>query len=655
MKKIHIFFTLIAGVAGILTAQPPVNNTGNRLQTYPKITKVNPEIQTMLNDVSTVNLKNAIQWLQDLECRDAQGTVVVEAQNWLIGQFKSFGLETQVHYFPCNDSYLGRCTEAYCNGDTLRAGNVYAIQRGTEFPDEYIVISSHYDQPDGPGADDNASGTAGVVELARVLSGHSFKRSIMYIAFNAEEYGMVGSSVFTKQCAEKNMNILGCFNLDMLGYFPEDVGALTMYAGSSDISERLWKYYQNAANIYVKEISTLRFTKGDAYGGDHQSFNIYEYPALYIGDIEYFGVHPCYHRLCDTIGAGVNNMALASAFTRATLAATVELANGWFPPQRLSAIPSHSKITVSWEAAPKTALYQLYKNDVLLAETSETSYTDNDVTDGTEYVYHVVGVHSESGEKSAPSNRDSIASSMPLALPYFNSFETGASEFRYNDVAWELTELKAQAGKKSFTNINTPEGLVFNNKLSVAELPYFSAPNNVDNLTLSFHYQGVLKEFMLETIGCIEITTDRKSWKKLIEFPRNHPNWAYYQVSLNDYIGADFVQLRFRVESSGESINRKQRQMFIDNLSINFDAIGIKEHYADKIQIHPNPSTGMFNIITGLNYSYDISVYNLQGSKVLERSGFSDGMLNVSQLPKGFYFLKIVTQDFQVTKKIVIQ
>jgi hypothetical protein len=653
MKKVFIALFLMAGV---LNAQVPVNNTGNRLQTYPKITKANPEIQNMLNKVSIGNLKNSIQWLQNLECRDAQGEAVIEAQNWLVGQFQSFGLKAHVHYFSCKNSYLGRCTQALCNGDTLRAGNVYAVQSGTEFPDEYIFICSHYDQHDGPGADDNASGTAGIVEIARILSGYSFKRSIVYIAFNAEEYGMVGSSVFTKQCAEQDMNILGCFNLDMIGFFPEDAGALTMYAGSSDISDRLWKYYQTVANVYVEKIPTLRFTKGDAYGGDHQSFNIYEYPSIFIGDIEYFDVHPCIHRLCDTIGAGVNNLELSGAFVSATLAATAELANSWLPPQRLSAIPSHSKITVGWEAAPETVLYQLYKNDALFIETSETTYIDNDVADGAEYVYYVVGVHSESGEKSMPSNRDSVATSIPLPLPYFNDFETSASEFRFNDSIWELTELKAQAGKKSFTNVNTQEGMVFNNKLSVAELPYFSVPNSVDNLTLSFHYQGILQELILETIGCVEITTDRKSWKKLVEFPRNHPNWEYIQVSLNDYIGANFVQLRFRVESSGESVNQKKRQMFIDNLSINFDApYGIKERDADKIQIHPNPSTGMFNIITGLNYSYDIVVYNLQGGKVSERYGFSDGILNVSQLPKGFYFLKIVSQDFQVTKKIVIQ
>jgi hypothetical protein len=310
----------------------------------------------------------------------------------------------------------------------------------------------------------------------------------------------------------------------------------------------------------------------------------------------------------------------------------------------------------SWKTAPNTAKYQLYKNNSLFIETTETTYIDNNVTDGVEYVYHVVGIHSESGEKSAPSNRDSVAPSMPLQLPYFNDFETDVSEFRFNDSAWEPTELKAQTGRKSFTNINTPEGLVFNNKLSVAELCYFSVPNTAENVTLSFHYQGVLESYLFETIGCVEITTDRKSWKKLIEFPKNHPNWKYYQVSLNDYIGADFVQLRFRVESSGERINQKKRQMFIDNLRISFNPLSeVKDFQPVNFQITPNPSTGIFNITTGLNYSYDIIVYNLQGSRVVECYRFSDGILNLSQLPKGFYFLKVVNQDFNVTKKVVIR
>jgi len=655
MKKIILI--LFAFATFMLNAQIPVNNTGNRLQTYPKVPKDNPEINNMLKEVSITNLKSYIQWLQDMGCRDAQGEAVIEAQNWLVSTFQSFGLDVRIHHFPCNYSYIGRCTEALCQGDTLRAGNVYAVQVGTEFPEEYIVISAHFDQPDSPGADDNASGIAGVLEIARILSQYSFKRSIMYIAFNAEEYGMVGSRDFTKLCALNDMNILCCFNLDMIGFFPEGVGALTMYAGASDISERLWDYYQTVANIYVKEIPTLRFTKGDSYGGDHQSFNIYEYPAIYIGDIEYFtGYNPCYHKLCDTLGKGVNNMELASAFTHATLAATATLANGWLPPQRLSAIPSNSKIIVSWETAPKTSKYQLYKNNSLLIETGETVYIDNDVSEVAEYVYYVIGIHSESGEKSAPSNRDSVILSMPLSLPYFNDFETDVSEFRFNDAVWKITELKSYTGKKSFTNINTPEGMVFNNKLSVAELTYFSIPNNVDNVTLSFHYQGVLDRFILETIGCVEITADRKSWKKLVEFPKNQTNWTYYQVSLNDYIGSDFVQLRFRVESTGERINLKKRQMFIDNLSISFNPLNeIKDFLTSNIKIVPNPSTGVFHIITGLNHSYHIIIYNLQGSKVLDRNNFEDGMLNLSYLPKGQYFLGIVTQENNVTRKIVIQ
>jgi hypothetical protein len=54
---------------------------------------------------------------------------------------------------------------------------------------------------------------------------------------------MVGSLPFAEKCAQEELNILGVFNLDMIGFFPEDVGPLTMSSGSSKISDRLWEYY----------------------------------------------------------------------------------------------------------------------------------------------------------------------------------------------------------------------------------------------------------------------------------------------------------------------------------------------------------------------------------------------------------------------------
>ena len=84
-----------------------------------------------------------------------------------------------------------------------------------------------------------------------------FKRSILYIPFNGEERWMVGSYPFVQKCARENMNILGVFNLDMLGFWPgPEYGALTMYSGYSYISEQLFNYYQHVANLYIPEMPT---------------------------------------------------------------------------------------------------------------------------------------------------------------------------------------------------------------------------------------------------------------------------------------------------------------------------------------------------------------------------------------------------------------
>ena len=545
----------------MLSAQHPISNKGNRNQTYPAVTAVNPDVMALVDQVSMQNLENSIRWMQNY-IRDACLPAALETQNWLIDYFESFGLDVYVHYFT-NFYFI----------DTLEAGNVVAIQRGTEYPDEYIVISSHYDQPDSPGADDNASGTAGVLEIARILSKHSFKRSIIYIPFNAEEYGMMGSIPFVEKCAKEDLKILGVFNLDMLGFFPDDMGTLTMYSGSSKISDRLWEYYQTVANLYVTDIPTKRFTSGDSYGGDHQSFHIYEYPALYIGDIEYHhGYNLCYHRPCDTLGSGVNSLPLAQGFVKATLAAAVELANGWLPPQNHSAVPSDSKITVSWGKAPETSKYKLFKNNILLTETTETTYIDTDVVNGTEYMYYVKGIRTGNGEESPESNRDSIVPSLPLALPYFNDFEENTDGWRINN-GWERTTLQHHSGTISLTSAN-----VLINFFSIAELCWFPIPDTTTNISLSFYLKGSLISGNISPYNCfIEVSTDRKKWDKLMKISgKFDKDWFFCQVSLNQYIGEPFVQVRIRVETSGETNTNIVGILFFDDIGINFTTTPLK-------------------------------------------------------------------------------
>ncbi len=642
MKK-YLLFIVMALCVNVLNAQF-IDHKGNRNQTYPEVFQQNPAIVEMMNQVDTVNLYNDIYWMQQF-IRDCASPAAVTVQNFLIDRFEELGLETYIHH---HTGYIGY-------GDTLDAGNVIAIQRGIEFPDEYIIVASHYDHPDGPGADDNASGTSGVLECARILSQHQFKRTILYIPFNGEERWMVGSYPFVEKCAREDMNILGVFDMDMIGFWPgPDYCPVTMYSGYSYISERLFEYYQNVANIYIPEMPTYRFTKKDSYGGDHMCFNIHEYPALYIGDIEYHTENIYYHTPNDTIGTGVNCFALAEGFVKAVIAATAELANGWLAPQNFSVTVEYGMPYLSWDQDPGSSLYLVYKDGEYYEYTTENYFSDYDFVNGEWHKYFVKGVDAE-GMTSPRSNVDSIFSCEPLQIPAFYDFEDGTAGnlHLYND-NWAVEQFKQRMclNAKTYTKDNV---------LQIVETQWFSIPETAEDVTFGFkmnrYTPSIWSPFNLGVY--IDVTTDRKTWHKLDNIWNEHNRWNDYAFSLNDYIGEDYVQVRIRFEGSGEGYTTTSyKYMAVDDLYVNFDHQDVNEVVAEEsfnLSVSPNPSKGVVNVATGLRHDYKVCVYNLLGIKVLSIDSFSDGTLDLTSLPTGMYFISVDNGRDGLTKRVVIK
>lgn len=642
MKK-YLLFIAMALCASVLNAQF-IDHKGNRNQTYPGVYGANADIVAMINQVDTTNLYDDIYWMQQF-IRDCASPAAVTVQNFLIDRFESFGLETYIHH------HTGHIGET----DTLDAGNVIAIQPGTEFPDEYIIVAAHYDHPDGPGADDNASGTSGVLECARILSQHQFKRTILYIPFNGEERWMVGSYPFVEKCAREDMNILGVFDMDMIGFWPgPDYGPVTMYSGYSYISERLFEYYQNVANIYIPEMPTYRFTKKDSYGGDHMCFNIHEYPALYIGDIEYHTENIYYHTPNDTIGTGVNCFALAEGFVKAVIAATAELANGWLAPQDFSATVREGEVFLSWNDAPETVSYKLFKDNELIAEITDNSFVDEGFEDGEWHRYFVKGVNAE-GEESAASNMDSIFSRAPLQLPAFYDFEDGTvGDLHLYNENWTVGQFKGRQclAAKTYTRDNI---------LQMIETQWFSIPETTEDISIGFKMNRYIPSMWspFNAGVYIEVTTDRKTWHLVDWIWDDHNQWNDYAISLNDYIGNDYVQVRIRFEGSGEGYTTTSyKYMAVDDLYINFEHEDVNEILVNEkfdLSIAPNPSEGVVNITTGLERGYSISVYNMIGVRVLSENTFHDGTLDLTSLPAGVYFISADNGADRLTKRVVIK
>lgn len=659
MKK-TLLFSLLMMIASTAFSQyhnymELIDNKGNRTQTYPNVTEINPEIQQIINEVDTVAIYNSVAWMQQY-VRDAYSPEALLTQNWLVEQYEEIGLDPSVFYFFAD----------YPNNDTLDAGNVVAVQRGTKYPDEYIIVSSHYDHPDGPGADDNASGTAGVLEIARVLNQYSFDRSIIYINFNVEENGQIGALEFSKECARQNMNILGVFNLDMIGWYPPEYDTLKMFTSCYHTSRNLYDFYVNVANLYLPESPTGWKTEGETGAGDHHCFFLYEYPALYIGDIEYIHQNPCYHRDCDTIGNGFNNFALARAFVQATMAATIELANGTLPPQNLAATCDGQKINVRWDEVADASSYKLFKDNELLAELTENHYEDNEADDGEMREYHVVAVLPD-GFETLESNHDIMRVTQPLTLPFFNDFEENTDGFVFCDTMWKQND-DTSYGDHALANVS---GMPID-YFTYAETDWFSIPNTSPAATLAFDYYlkgnnfsgnfGNLPYHMYHFM--VEVTTDRIHWHKVDVLAKTSPFWKKCEVSLNDFIGEPYVQIRFLVENLSNSIiygkngEKENAKVIVDNFTIDFSGLDVIDNEYitfNKLEICPNPASSQIEVFTDIEGEYNVSIYNLMGIKVYENQCFENGNIDISSLASGIYFLKVTKGSRSIAKRIVVE
>lgn len=154
------------------------------------------------------------------------------AIDWIASKFAAFGYTSVVI-----DDFTGCQLWDYT---LVPSQNVIAVKTGTRYPEKQVIIGAHLDAvPDCPGADDNASGTAGVLEIARVLSHVSTDVTFVFVAFDSEESWMWGSYHYVDDALARGDDITYMMNLDMIGYFPNDTFA-NLYYGPQQSYARLW-------------------------------------------------------------------------------------------------------------------------------------------------------------------------------------------------------------------------------------------------------------------------------------------------------------------------------------------------------------------------------------------------------------------------------
>jgi len=381
-------------------AKLPVRN-----REYPVIEEENPIIREMMNQVSMDSLEATVQFLQDYGERKFNGTHIAQAREWVKGKMEALGLETEIQEFYVS-SWLGSAT---CH-------NVIGIQRGTLYPDTYVVCGGHYDSfawgGQCPGADDNATGTAAVLESARILTQYEFEYSIIYCAFSAEECGLYGSEAYANRCANQGMEILGYFNNDMNGYLNpgDEIHIDCIYPNSV---APIGDYYMNVGSVYFPEMQVRHviLEEGDS---DHTSFNNVGYMGIYpFEDVDNYS--PDIHTSNDLIGNSVNSFEMSQRYTQMNIGCLTELANPIYEPTISCNAPldfhidypvvkEMSSLSLGWNAPEEGSTgdlvrYDVYRDMNVIASVEETEYTDT-ITVGVTALYHVVAVYSDGCEAS---------------------------------------------------------------------------------------------------------------------------------------------------------------------------------------------------------------------------------------------------------------
>ncbi len=386
---------------------------------FPVVTEENPIIREMMDQVNMDSLQATVQHLQDYGGRFFKSDQAYAASDWVASRMAALGLEVEQQPFYVS-SWVG-------SGDA--APNVIGIQRGTLYPDVYVVCGSHFDSftwdvmyggNDAPGADDNATGVASVLESARIMTQYDFEYSIIYCAYGAEEEGLYGSEAYASRCQEQGMQILGYFNNDMNGYLnPGDQIHIDLIYPNSVAP--IGDYYMNVAGVYFPELPVrhVNFNEGDS---DHTSFNNHGYMGIYPFE-DYQNYSPYIHTTSDVIGTSVNSFEMSQQYCRMNIGCLAELANPVSEPHIYCNPIEDFQISepywagavfgirISWNApqegsSGELVRFDIYRNNDYLVSvdkddyntSGEYLYIDSDVDVFGFYEYYIVAIYDDGCE-----------------------------------------------------------------------------------------------------------------------------------------------------------------------------------------------------------------------------------------------------------------
>jgi len=227
------------------------------------------KISEMLSQVDGKILYDYVETIQNFGEHPTGSEACEKVGEFLFNEFKSFGLN--IEYFEWKKGgYEGK--------------NIIATLPGED--NSTVIISAHYDSyPTSPGADDDGSGIACLLMIAKIISNYKFKHTVKFVAFSGEKQGMLGSQVYVKYLYENGEDVIADINVDTVAHTESKKGGEFIRVLSDEAS--LWITDIAEEMSYKYDIGLSLFRHGNFPAGDHQSFIDYGYEAVFFVEYDF--------------------------------------------------------------------------------------------------------------------------------------------------------------------------------------------------------------------------------------------------------------------------------------------------------------------------------------------------------------------------------
>ena len=347
--------------------------TGLSIQLHAQI---NPSIQQLIDKTNSDSLMLTVRQIsgdvpvyvngvsQTITSRAAGTAGRLLAQSFLMQKFQSYGLAPTLQVVSSNCS------------------NIIVVKTGTVYPNRKWIVCAHYDAVGGsPAADDNGTGTAAVVEAARVFANISTKYTVVFALWDKEETGYTGSGDYASKAFSNHDTIAGVINLDMFGYDKNNDAKMEIHARntSKNISDELLTVNLRYSIGLIPVVINPGLTNSD-----HGSFWQWEFSAVWLIELYQGGdFNPYYHTSQDKVASlnvnyfaknakltvGTLGVLSGASSTPVTVADIIPVIEKYILPQNYPN-PFNSSTTISYQSLTagyvKLSIYNLLGQEIVV-------------------------------------------------------------------------------------------------------------------------------------------------------------------------------------------------------------------------------------------------------------------------------------------------